>query len=488
MAERSYAYEMVATGTGAVDDQPYRQESGQLWRQYLIGAVANIAILCTGYSMGWTAPVNIKLTSNDTSQSPLDQKATSDEIAWMGSVLNIGAIIGPFIGGFAASSIGRKWGLMSSAIPLFVGWILVAAATNMAFLYAGRIFWGIAVGMLFTISPMYCAEIATVESRGALGSFLQSFITVGFLLVYGAGPFISYHAVAYLGVAVVALFAVSFFFMPESPTYYLLKDRNEDAAQCLMTLRGRSRQGVAAELALLKVDVTASMQKTATIKDVFHGSNFKAFYISCALVFFQQFSGINAVLFYMTDIFKASGTDLDPSIATIIIGAVQLVASFITPFVVDRLGRRILLLVSSCGTAIGSTLLGMFFLLSYTGNPVAEKISFLPILALVLFIVTYCWGLGPLPWAVMGELFPIEVKAAAAPIATAFCWILSFLVTKFFPSISESIGMHVGFFIFGACCVAAFFFTLFVVPETKGKSFQEIQAMLGAENPEPEKA
>ncbi|XP_039760459.1 facilitated trehalose transporter Tret1 isoform X2 [Pararge aegeria] len=464
-------------------------EAGKLYRQYLVGAAANIAILCTGFSMGWTAPINIKLTSNDTSMSPLEQTPSTDEIAWMGSVLNFGAIIGPFIGGFAASTIGRKWGLMSSTIPLFVGWILVAAASNMAFLYAGRIFWGVAVGMLFTISPMYCAEIATVESRGALGSFLQSFITVGFLLVYGVGPYVSYHAVAYLGVAVVALFAISFFFMPESPTYYLLKDKTEEAAQCLMTIRGRSRQGVAAELALIKADVTASKEKTATIGDVFRGSNFKAFYISCALVFFQQFSGINAVLFYMTDIFKASGTDMEPSVATIIIGAVQLVASFITPFVVDRLGRRILLLISTCGTSIGLALLGMFFLLLHVESPAVATISFLPVLALVLFIVTYCWGLGPLPWAVMGELLPIEVKSVAAPIATAFCWTLSFLVTKFFPSISESIGMHVGFFIFCACCIAAFFFTLFVVPETKGKSFLEIQQMLGAKNTSmPEKA
>ncbi|XP_023935471.1 facilitated trehalose transporter Tret1 isoform X2 [Bicyclus anynana] len=468
MAEsrRSYTYDPVGTG------EPYRMESGQLWRQYLIGAIANIAILCTGYSMGWTAPINIKLQNNDTSQSPLDHKPSN----------------GPFIGGFAASTIGRKWGLMSSTIPLLVGWILAAVATNMAFLYAGRIFWGIAVGMLFTISPMYCAEIATVESRGALGSFLQSFITVGFLLVYGAGPFISYHGVAYLGMAVVVLFAVSFFFMPESPTYHLLKDRTEDAAQCLMTIRGRSRQGVAEELATMKADVLASMEKKATLRDVFRGSNFKAFYISCALVFFQQFSGINAVLFYMTDIFKASGTDLDPSIATIIIGAVQLIASFITPFVVDRLGRRILLLISSCGTAIGLALLGMFFLLRHVGSPAVANMGVLPVIALVLFIVTYCWGLGPLPWAVMGELFPIEVKAAAAPPATAFCWILSFLITKFFPTISGNIGMHVGFFIFCACCVAAFFFTLFIVPETKGKSLQEIQQLLGAKNTEPEKA
>ncbi|XP_047525558.1 facilitated trehalose transporter Tret1 isoform X1 [Pieris napi] len=481
----SYAYDPVGSGA-PVNQQAYRMEEGQLWRQYVIAGVANILIASLGYNMGWTAPINSKL--NRTDESPLETIPTPDDLAWMGSILTIGAIFGPFVGGFAASKIGRKWGLISATIPLFIGWILVAVAKTMAYLFAGRIFWGVSVGMVFTISPMYCAEIATDDSRGALGSFLQAFITLGFLLVYGIGPYISYMAVAYVGVAVVALFCVLFFFMPESPTYYLLKNDRDAAAECLATIRGRSLAGVEAELSKMEVEVKASLEKTATLADVFRGSNFKAFYISCALVFFQQFCGINAVLFYMTDIFDASGTSLESSVATIIIGAVQVVASFITPLVVDRLGRRILLLISSCGTAIGAGLLGMFFLLQENDSPVVETISFLPILSLVVFIVTYCWGLGPLPWAVMSELFPIEVKAAASPIATAFCWVMSFLVTRYFPTISSSLGMFVGFWIFGVCSVFAFFFTLFVVPETKGKSFQEIQEMLGAGKQRQEKA
>ncbi|CAG4967342.1 unnamed protein product [Parnassius apollo] len=463
-------------------------EAGQLWRQYVIAGIANIAIASTGYSMGWTSPINIKLQDKNLTDTPLPAPLSTDESAWVGSLLPVGAIFGPFIGGLAASKIGRKWGLLSSAIPLFVGWILVAAGTNVGFLYGGRIFWGIAVGMLFTISPMYCAEIATDDVRGALGSFLQAFITLGFLLVYGIGPFTSYSIVAYVGVAFVAVFAICFYFMPESPMYHLIKNDRESAAECLMCIRGRSRAGVESELNQMAADISASMEKTATLADVFRGSNFKAFYISCALVFFQQFSGINAVLFYMNTIFNAAGSDLDPSIATIIIGAVQVVASMITPLVVDRLGRRILLLVSTCGTAIGLGLLGMYFLLSDQKSPVVSSIGFLPILSLVLFIVTYCWGLGPLPWAVMGELFPIEVKAVASPIATAFCWILSFLVTRYFEPIANAVGMYVAFWLFGVCCVVGFFFTLFLVPETKGKSLQEIQDMLAGRKNKSEKA
>ncbi|XP_049880708.1 facilitated trehalose transporter Tret1-2 homolog [Pectinophora gossypiella] len=484
MADREYAYDPVGTGA-PVNQQAYRMEAGQLWRQYIIAGVANIAIASTGYSMGWTSPVNPKL--GNLTLSPLPEPITSDQGSWIGSLLTVGAIFGPFIAGFLAPRIGRKWGLMSCSIPLFIGWILIAAATNVGLIYAGRIFWGVAVGMLFTISPMYCAEIATDDSRGALGSFLQAFITLGFLLIYGIGPFVSYSVIAYVGVAFVAVFTVSFFFMPESPIYYLSKNNREAAGECLAKIRGKSRAGVEAELSLMAADIQASMEKTASISDIFKGGNFKAFYISCALVFFQQFSGINAVLFYMTNIFEAAGSDLDASIATIIIGAVQVVASLITPFVVDRLGRRLLLLVSSCGTAIGLGLLGMYFLLDEVNKPAASNLGFLPILSLVLFIVTYCWGLGPLPWAVMSELFPIEVKAKASPIATAFCWVLSFLVTRFFEPIANATGMYTAFWIFGVCCVCAFFFTLFLVPETKGKSFQEIQDML-AGRPAKEKS
>ncbi|CAH1641406.1 unnamed protein product [Spodoptera littoralis] len=487
MEDRNYAYDPVGQTGAPVNQQAYRMEAGQLWRQYVIAGIANIAIASTGYSMGWTSPVNLKLQANDTS-NPVGEPVTKDQEAWIGSLLTVGAIFGPFLGGFAASKIGRKWGLLSTSIPLFIGWILIAATNSVGMIYGGRIFWGLAVGMLFTISPMYCAEIATDDSRGALGSFLQAFITLGYLLIYGIGPYVSYMVIAYVGIIFTAVFVVGFFFMPESPFYYLAKGDREAAANCLAKIRGRSHAGVQDELDKMAADVTASMEKTATVADVFRGSNFKAFYISCALVFFQQFSGINAVLFYMTNIFEAANSSLDSAVATIIIGVVQVIASCITPLVVDRLGRRILLLISASGTAIGLGLLGMFFILADKGSPVVSSIGFLPILSLVLFIVTYCWGLGPLPWAVMSELFPIEVKAIASPIATAFCWVLSFLITRYFSAIATALGMGGTFFIFGACCVAAFFFTLFLVPETKGKSFQEIQDILSGRPSKLEKA
>ncbi|XP_028028182.1 facilitated trehalose transporter Tret1-2 homolog [Bombyx mandarina] len=451
-------------------------EQGQLWRQYIIAGVANIAITATGFALGWTSPVNLKLLDPD--DTPLSQPVTNDEISWIGSLISAGAMFGPFIGGFLASTMGRRWGILLSSVPLIVGFILMIAVQNVEMIYAGRFVWGLAVGMLFTVTPMYCAEIATDDTRGALGSFLLLFVVSGFLLVYAVGPFISYFALQYVGVAIVAIFCVLFFFMPETPMYYLNKDDVDSAAKSLQFIRGKSRAGVEAELDKMAAEVKGASQKTAYLSDVFRGANFKAFYISCALVAAQQLSGINAVLFYMATIFETAGAILDSAIATIIIGAMQVGASAVTPLVVDRLGRRMLLLISCTGTTIGLGLLGMYFILDTNGSPIVDSMRFLPILALTLFIISYCLGLGPLPWVVIGELFPIDVKALASPIATAFCWLLSFLVTRYFYLVADIVGMGVVFLIFGVCCIVAFFFTFFVVPETKGKSFQEIQDML----------
>ncbi|CAB3258532.1 unnamed protein product [Arctia plantaginis] len=483
MTDRKYAYDPSETGLLSVNQR--HLQNGEGTRVATISHRANIAIFNVGYSMGWTSPVNMIL--GDVTKSPLDDVITVDEEAWIASLLPLGAIFGPFFAGFAASSIGRKWGLMSCAIPAIIGWILIVTTFNVAMIYAGRIFWGLSVGMSFTLSTMYCAEIATDDCRGALGSYLQMFITLGFLMVYSVGPFVSYHVIAYLGLAIVTVFCISFFFMPESPIFHLTKGNKEAATECLAKIRGRSHEAVKSEVDKMEREIQMSMAKTATFADVFRGSNFKALYISLTLMLLQQVSGINAVLFFLSNIFSEAGASLDASISAIIVGAMQVLASSLTPFAADKLGRRPLLLISSCGTSIGLGLLAVYFILAENENPVVESIGFLPIVALVLFIVTYCWGLGPLPWAVMSELFPIEVKATAAPIATAFCSILTFLVTRFFSPIALAIGMGMTFLMFGVFCACGFFFTLFFVPETKGKSFQEIQEMLAGKSSKIEK-
>ncbi|KAL0861105.1 hypothetical protein ABMA27_009606 [Loxostege sticticalis] len=464
------------------------KEPEQLWRQYFIAGSASLAVSSAGFLLGWTAPVLVIL--DDPELTPLPEPITTDEGAWIGSLLTLAGLLGPFIGGYLSSTIGRKWSLLSVTLPILIGWILIAVATNVGFIYAGRLFWGVGLGMIFTLLPMYCAEVSTVDARGALGSYLQTFMTFGTLFMYIIGPFITYYEIVYVGVAYLALFTVSFFFMPESPTYHLLKNDRKAAADSLMRLRGRSLEGVQKELDQINADVEASKDnKPGTIADVFRGKNFTAFYIGCALITFQQFSGIHAVLFNMTAIFRAAGSNIEPAYATIIVGAVQFAASMMTQFVVDRLKRRTLLMISSCGSAIALGLLGTYFLLADLESPVVESINFLPLLSLVMFMLAYCWGLGALPFAIIGEIMPIEVKAFFTAFASALGSLTSFLITRFFSVIAEAVGHYVVFWIFAGSCVLSFLFTLFVLPESKGKTFNEIQDMLaGSSSKQDEKA
>ncbi|CAB3258531.1 unnamed protein product [Arctia plantaginis] len=455
-------------------------EPGQLWRQYIIAGIVNIGMASTGYTIGWTSPAHPIL--KNATISPLGVAVTTDQEAWIGSLLAIGSIFGPFLSGYISSKWGYKWSLICSGIPLLLGWILIVISSTLYILYAARLFCGLGIGMLFTNSPLYCAEIATVDSRGALGSFLQLFNSAGFLPIYFIGSFASYNTIAYVGCSFVAVFCVGMIFMPESPMYHLTKNDKEAATKCLAKIRGRSPKAVQSELDKMNAEVTTAMARTATIKTLFQGNNLKAIFICCMLLFFQQFCGIDAVLFYLITIFDASGMRLESSIATIIIGIVLTVASGITSFVVDKYGRRLLLLISTVGTAISMGLLGMYFTLADSHVSVVDNLSFLPILSLVMYIVAFSIGLGPLPWALIGELLPIEVKNIASPIPTSLCWILMFFVTRFFSPIGEAIGMGPEFFTFGVFSILAFFFTLLYVPETKGKTFEEIQDILSGKS------
>lgn len=172
-----------------------------------------------------------------------------------------------------------------------------------------------------TCTPMYVGEISTDDTRGALGSFMQLFIVSGILYVYCIGPFVTFEALQWACLAVPIVFAICFYFMPDSPYYHMGKGNHEEAEKSLMYLRGKSAEGVKEELHAIQTSVEEAMQNKGTMADLFRElSNRKALIISAGLIIFQQLSGINVVLFYSQMIFEKTGSDLEPAIATIIVG------------------------------------------------------------------------------------------------------------------------------------------------------------------------
>ncbi|XP_063710060.1 facilitated trehalose transporter Tret1-like [Culicoides brevitarsis] len=474
-------YQVV--GTSDHNQKRNNMEPTKKWRQFMVGIIVNLSAAAVGTCLGWTAPVNPKLNDASLKDSPLDAVPTVDEASWIGSLVALGAVIGPLIGGPMANVVGRKWTLLFSSLLFAVPYATLIFAKTVLVICIARFIQGLGVGFVMCVVPMYMGEISSDEVRGAMGSFMQLFIVTGILYVYCVGPYVSYVALQWACLAIPVAFAVGFFFMPESPAYYIQKGNRESAVNSLVFLRGKSKEGVQDEMSIIQTSVEEALKNKGSVLDVFQNKAcLKALIISGGLVSFQQLSGINAVLFYSTDIFiKASGGSgggMDPSVSTILVGAVMVLSSGTTPLIVDRLGRKIILLFSAVGMAISLFFLGLFFLLDHNKAEIVSSISWLPVVSLIVFVFVYCVGFGSLPWAVLGEMFSPEVKSNASSIVATTCWILGFLVTKYFSALDEALGTHWSFWIFAIFCVVAFFFVTTIMFETKGLTLQQIQDRL----------
>ncbi|XP_076280403.1 facilitated trehalose transporter Tret1 [Lasioglossum baleicum] len=457
-------------------------EKGSTRLQYVAAAAANMCSMAAGAMMGWTSPILPRL-SKTTDDNPLGRRITDDENSWIGSLVAIGAMLGCFVAGMLAERFGRKLTLLFSTVLYLIGWALIASAGVVGQLYAARIVLGFAMAFTFTVVPMYCGEIAEISVRGALGSFLQLFITMGLLYSYAIGPYVSYTVLWILCALVPIAFFGAFVTMPESPFYLLKVGKKQEALAALARLRGKSVSSVQKECDEIQAEVDETLRNVASIADLVKvKANFKATLYTSLLAGFQQLSGINVVLFYMESIFISAGTSLSTSVATIIVGIVQVLASGVTPIVVDRLGRKMLLIFSGVGEIVTLTALGIYFYLKDATTSDVSNISILPVLSLVIFISTYSVGWGPLPWTVMGEMLPSNVKSKASSIAVCTCWFLAFLITKFSSDLAGEFGNYTLYWVFAVFCVISVVFTVMVLPETKGKSLQQIQSELEGES------
>ncbi|KAJ8977238.1 hypothetical protein NQ317_003813 [Molorchus minor] len=436
---------------------------------------ANIGTFAACTALTWSSPVISKLEDAET--TPFSKALTSEETSWISALLPLGAVFGPFLFGYLADKIGRKYTLLTCGAPVLISYLILAFSKTAILYYVARFLTGMSVGGVFTVLPIYVGEIAEDSNRGALGSSMNCFITAGLTFSYCVGPYVSITLFNVILAIFPCVFLILFFMLGyESPHYYVSNQKHDEAKFTLQKIRGTEAEKT--DIELLDIQTKIKEEGNGRIADIFKSKGLiKAFSISVGLLAFQQFSGINAILFYAQNIFEEAGTSLKPEICSILIGVVQFLASFVTPLIVDRLGRKVLLIFSGVGMAVSELPLGVYVYLNDHDHDVSS-ISFLPILCLIVYIITYNVGFGPLPWTIMGELFPSNVKSSASSLSAAICWFLGFLIAKYFESISASIGMGPSFWIFGSCCMVSIPFCLLYVIETKGKSLQEIQNAL----------
>lgn len=392
-------------------------------------------------------------------------------------MLALGALVAALPAGYVAERIGRKNAILGFIIPYLIQWLLIVFAQNAGMMYVGRFFAGISTGAMCVLCPMYISEIASTEIRGALGSFFQMFLCVGILLTYFLGSFVSWRYLSGLLAIVPIVFAGLFFLMPETPTY-LLKIADGDGAEKSLTYFRGVAYNVERELKQIQTGIEEAKAKSAGVKDlVASRANRKALLSSLGLMVFQQLSGVNAVIFYTVPIFKSAGSSLPPDVAAIIVAIVQVAIAYTAAMIIEKAGRRYFLITSSTGMLLCLAALGMYFHLqkleiSFSG------LGILPLASLVLYIVAFSLGFGPVPWMIMGELFAPEIKGVASGLAVMMNWFLVFVVTFSFPIMNTELGGHATFYIFAVIMAVGTAFVYFIVPETRGKSLQEIQDIL----------
>jgi sugar porter (SP) family MFS transporter len=412
------------------------------------------------------------------------------EKGWGTSSALAGCMAGALACVFLSDRYGRKKLLIIAGLLFTISAISTALATTFFWFNVYRIVGGVAMGIALNLSPMYIAEIAPPEKRGMYVSINQLLIMLGVLMAQLANWQISLldHnlpvdattgmiAESWSGLygwrwmfgaetLPACIFFVLMFFVPES-VRWLVKDGQREAATKILTQIGgeayAADQVKDINLTLSKEDVTH-----VNFKELFNSKIVKIIGLGVFLAFLQQWSGLNVVIYYASDIFQAAGYNLKEMMLNIVvIGSVMVVAVIITMLTVDRLGRKSLLLFGTGSMAIVYAIMGYCFYSSYSGYIVVFLV-----LANVLF---YSITLAPLLWVVLSEIFPNRIRGAAMSIAAFAHWVGNFSLTFTFPAIKEDLGWANNFWLYGIICAIGFITLYFILPETKGKTLEEIE-------------
>uniref|UniRef100_A0A336LSW6 Facilitated trehalose transporter Tret1 n=1 Tax=Culicoides sonorensis TaxID=179676 RepID=A0A336LSW6_CULSO len=442
-----------------------------IYSQIVAAIAVSLGSMVVGFASAYTSPALVSMTDRNITSFEVTEQAKS----WIGGLMPLAGLAGGICGGPLIEYLGRRNTILATSIPFIVSGLLIACAVDVGMVLAGRALSGFCVGIASLSLPVYLGETLQPEVRGTLGLLPTAFGNIGILICFVAGKYMIWSELAFLGAALPIPFLILMFIIPETPRWYVSKGKEPQARKALQWLRGK-QANVEPELkGVMKSHAEA--EKSASGSQIFEllkKQNLKPLSISLGLMFFQQMSGINAVIFYTTSIFKSAGSTIDESLCTIIVGVVNFIAVFIATVLIDRLGRKVLLYISDAAMIITLATLGAFFYLKSSGHNV-ENIGWLPLASFVIFVVGFSLGFGPIPWLMMGEILPARIRGSAASVATGFNWLCTFVVTKTFVDMVATIGSHGAFWLFGSFCVVSLFFVIFYVPETQGQSLEDIE-------------
>ena len=395
------------------------------------------------------------------------------------SALLLGAVVGAVVSGYLADAISRKWTKVCSGTVYVIGALGCALSVSVPMLVGFRFLLGLSVGTASFVAPMYIAEVAPPRVRGGLVSFNQLAVTTGILLAYLVN--FAFTGVPgdwrwMLGVAVLpgAALAIGMLTVPHTPRWLVQRGRRDEARAVLSRLRsGDPDADVDAELA--DVERASADERGTGVRDLLGPRIRPLLLVGVGLALFQQFVGVNTVIYYAPTILSDTGLTNSASIAqTVFVGVTNVVFTVLAVLLLDRVGRRVLLLTGTAGLPVALLVLGAYFTFPF----LSRSAPYLALGALLLFIAAFAIGLGPVFWLMISEIFPIGVRSPAMSVSTVVNWAANFLVAATFLTLSGVITRQGVFYLYAGLAVLAIIFFATKVPETRGRSLEDIQQEL----------
>lgn len=441
---------------------------------YLVAAIAGMAGFLFGFDEGVIAGALYLLRPQFGIDPVMEGVVTS--------AVPFGALFGSLIAGRIAESLGRRASLLLAGALFVVGALIAAAAPETFVLILARLVLGFAIGLAAIVAPLYISENSPAEKRGMLVSIYQLAITLGIVGAYVVGYIFagSWRTMFLTGALPgIALF-IGIFVMTDTPRWLVSKGRKAEARAVIAKVRGIAPNAHEVDSELAAIEHAAKgPARRANWSELLTDTVRPALIVGVGLFVLQQLSGINAVIYFAPTVFKESGFDSHSTqlLATTGIGIVNVLMTFVGMALIDRLGRRPLLFIGFAGTAVSLAAIAL---------GAATDVSWLDVAAifgLVVYIGAFAASIGPLPWVMMSEIFPLKVRALGMSVASIANWGMNFLVVFSFPSLIQGIGLSGVFSFYALVCVIGLYFTWRYVPETSGVELEEIEEHLRSGRP-----
>jgi sugar porter (SP) family MFS transporter len=432
---------------------------------YVAAAISALGGMLFGYDTGVISGA-ILFISKDFSLTQL-------QVEVVVSCVLIGALIGAMTGGVLADRFGRRRVIIATATLFVSGAIVTALSPTFTLLIAGRIIVGAAIGVASFTTPLYISEVSPVKIRGRLVSInqvaLTSGIVISYLVDYALVDIQGWRWMFGLAAVPAAILAVGMFWLPESPRWLVSRNLIDSARTVLERIRRTKDVGTELE------DIQSSLAvQSGGWRDLFTPLVRPALIVGVGLAILQQITGINTVIYYAPMIFEFTGAKSASAsiLATIGVGIVNVAMTFVALFLVDRVGRRPLLLIGLTGMIIGLGVLGLAFQLSQLSG----SLGWIAEISLMLYVGAFAIGLGPVFWLLISEIYPLKIRGVAMSVATSANWGANLFVALTFLTLIQATGKSSTFWLYGLVGIAAWLFTWFYVPETKGRSLEDIES------------